>query len=95
MKDMLGTEVQVGDIIMSAGTATGRAKLGKVYGFDRNGWPMVKYPESDRRTRKQIWKKSSAGFHILVLRADVPFAIPQPLIDRLYMDYEADAPNLG
>jgi hypothetical protein len=66
VKDRLGTEVEVGDIVFSAGTATGRAKLGKVYAFDRNGWPMMKYPESDWRDGKLTWKKSSAGAHVLV-----------------------------
>ena len=98
MKDLLGVVIEEGDIILSAGTATGRAKMGKVYGFDKNGWPMVKYPEDDRVSGKLIWKKSSAGAHVLVLRKDVGpdyTSMPVALYDRLYMDYEADAPNLG
>lgn len=98
MKDLLGVVVAEGDIILSAGAATGRAKMGKVYGFDKNGWPMVKYPEDDWVSGKLIWKKSSAGSHVLVLRKDAGpdyTSMPVALYDRLYMDYEADAPNLG
>lgn len=91
---MLGVEVEEDDIILSAGTATGRAKMGKVYGFDKNGWPMMKYPERDWRSGEHIWKKSSAGFHVLVIgREALAEMQPTPeLWDLIQMDYEADVP---
>lgn len=99
MKDMLGTEVEVGDIILSAGTATGRSKIGQVYGFDKNGWPMMKSedfkwnPET-RAYDLPFWKKSSAGFHVLVLGRE-RLAQMQPtkeLWAAINQDWDASAP---
>lgn len=90
MKDNFGTEIEVGDIVFSAGTATGRAKLGKVYAFDRNGWPMVKYPEGGE---KPAWRKSSAGFHVLVLQKGADASQPYGLYKELLRDYEREAPE--
>lgn len=68
---MLGVEVEAGDIVLSAGTATGRAKVGRVYGFNKNDWPMVEYPDRKYNTKTReyepAWVKGSAGFHVLVV----------------------------
>lgn len=91
MKDNFGTEIEVGDIVFSAGTATGHAKLGKVYAFDRNGWPMVKYTE--KREGEPVWKKSSAGFHVLVLQKGADLSQPYGLYKELLRDYEREVPE--
>ena len=97
MKDMLGVTVEEGDIILSAGTATGRAKVGPVYGFDRNGWPMMKsmdhkFNGETERHDIPFWKKSAAGFHVLVLGRESlgEMAPTRELWDQIRMDYDGE-----
>jgi hypothetical protein len=89
VRDNFGTEIEVGDIVFSASTATGRAKLGQVYAFDHNGWPMVKHPGKE----KSVWKKSSAGFHVLVLQKGADASQPYGLYKELLRDYEREVPE--
>jgi hypothetical protein len=96
MKDMLGVVVEEGDIILScAATSRGLAKLGKVYGFNKNGYPLVQYVGSKyNHTEKKYvegWARGEAGSHVLVIRKGD--ALPEELINRLHMDY--DAPYVG
>lgn len=98
MKDMLGVEVEKGDIILScAATSRGLAKLGKVYGFNKNGYPMVQYvgykynPKQGKHVKG--WQKGEAGSHVLVIESHDGLGMPQALTDRVLMDY--DAPFMG
>lgn len=101
MKDMLGVPVELGDIIVAAAaTRRGEAKLGKVYAFDKNGWPMVKFVGQkynfETREYEKVWRKGAAGSHVLVLAEDpISFSLPQPLFDRIHMDYDGDTSQLG
>lgn len=102
MKDMLGVTVELGDIIVAAAaTQRGEAKLGKVYAFDKNGWPMVKFVGQKYNSKtgeyEKAWRKAAAGSHVLVLgRPDwvdgTPFATLE-LLRRIGMDYEGDIPS--
>jgi len=70
MKDMLGVEVEVGDVIVSA-SGQGRHKVGKVYGFSAKGLPMITALENryDVEARKYApkWSKVSSGWSVLVI----------------------------
>ena len=92
MKDLLGVKVEIGDIVVSAsGGGSWAHKIGKVYSFSASGLAMIKYPENGK------WRKSSTGWSVLVLRKEADLenhSMPVALYDRLYMDYEADAPSV-
>lgn len=70
MKDMLGVEVEVGDVIVSA-SGQGRHKVGKVYGFNAKGLPMIIAEEqgysSDHERYLRKWGKVSSGWSVLVI----------------------------
>lgn len=91
MKDMLGVPVDIGDIILScAATSRGLAKLGRVYGFNKNGYPLVEYmgEKYNPETRKyeDAWQRGEAGSHVLVLgypSGDIPKELRR-VIDREY-----------
>lgn len=97
MKDMLGVIVEEGDIILScAATSRGLAKLGRVYGFNKNGNPLVQYVgRKYKYTEKKYvegWMRGEAGSHVLVV-AKQGTEVPAALADRIHMDY--DAPYVG
>lgn len=98
---MLGVEVEVGDIVLSAGTATGRAKVGRVYGFNKNDWPMVEYPDRkyNPKTRKYepAWVKGSAGFHVLVIARPAAgrMVLTPELTKATHREYPSATTDLG
>ena len=92
MKDMLGVEVEVGDVALScAANRYGRAKLGRVYAFDKNGNPMIEYMGSKYNLEvgkyEDAWQRGSAGSHVLVLSQGGEFSIPEKLGERIMMEY--------
>lgn len=93
MKDMVGTVVEVGDIIVAAASSSYGHKLGKVYGFRKDGSPMVKHVETDWRTGKAKWRKSEAGINLLVLQKGTAQIIPIRLFDELRRDYDLEEPK--
>lgn len=99
MKDLLGVEVEVGDIVIScAATSRGLAKLGRVYGFNKNGYPLVEYmrkkynPEVGKY--EDAWQRGEAGSHVLVIESHDGSGMPRALTDRVLMEYPS-APDLG
>ena len=71
MKDILGVEVEVGDVIVST-SGQGNHKIGKVYGFTHRGeLAMVKSegPKWDSELGKYTvqWSKASSGYSVLVI----------------------------
>lgn len=96
---MLGVPVDIGDIILSCAAASrGLAKLGRVYGFNKNGYPLVEYmgrkynPEA--RKYEDAWQRDTAGSHVLVLgypSGDIPKELRRA-IDR---EYPSGTPDLG
>lgn len=70
MKDMLGVEVEVGDVIVSA-SGQGNHKVGKVYAFSGKGLPMIecfdrKWDHAQGKYAKG-WMKVSAGYSVLII----------------------------
>lgn len=95
---MLGVPVDIGDIILScAATSRGLAKLGRVYGFDKNSNPLIEYIGSKYNTEagkyEDAWQRGSAGSHVLVV--GYPSGdVPKPLLHRIHMEYPS-ATDLG
>lgn len=99
MKDMLGVEVKEGDIILAcAASPRGLAKLGRVYGFNKNGYPLVEYvgEKYNLKARKyeDTWRRGEAGSHVLVIESHDGLGMPQALTDRVLMEYPS-ASQLG
>lgn len=104
MKDSFGTEIEVGDIVLSAATREhGYFRIGKVTKLYKDGSPAIKSPSkkfewdgvSERGAYVPAWYNGKAGTNLLVLSKDDGYRIPEALAQRLLMDYEADAPDLG
>lgn len=75
MKDILGAEVEVGDVIVSA-SGQGHHKIGKVYGFTNKGKLAMIESEGlkfDTETGGYIkqWSKVSSGYSVLVIGREV------------------------
>lgn len=70
VKDMLGVEVEVGDVIVSA-SGQGRHKVGRVYSFNRDGLPMIetydKVYSLESGKYEPAWRKVSSGWSVLVI----------------------------
>lgn len=71
MKDILGVEVEVGDIIVSA-SGQGHHKIGKFYGFTRRGKLALIESEgrkwdSDLGEYTTQWSRVSSGYSVLVI----------------------------
>lgn len=100
MKDMLGVPVDIGDIILSAASREGGyVKLGKVYGFDKQGHPLIKFVSKDydyeSHSYAERWRKGSAGSTVIVLMKAEEYAISGALLSRIDQDYDSDTPKLG
>lgn len=94
VKDMLGATVEIGDIILSAGTATGRSKIGQVYGFDKNDNPMIRHQDKkynfDTKKYEDCWRRSAAGFHALILMKWDTNTVTQELHEKVALIRETD-----
>lgn len=101
MKDMLGVEVEVGDVIVSA-SGQGRHKVGKVYAFTNKGkLAMIEARENvyDRTLRKYTpqWRKVSSGYSVLVIGRE-KLGMMQPTDqtwDAISREYPSDSSELG
>jgi hypothetical protein len=98
---MLGVEVEVGDVIVSA-SGTGRHKVGKVYGFvSGNGLALI-HSLGDVYNRKEgkyepKWTKVSSGYSVLVIGREV-LGVMQPTDETwraIQREYPGDSPNVG
>ena len=97
MKDMLGVEVEVGDVIVSA-SGQGHHKVGKVYGFQRNGGLALIQTEGsvyDTEQRKYVkkWIKVSSGYSVLIIGRE-KLGIMQPTDETwnaINREYPGDA----
>lgn len=92
MKDMLGVEVRVGDVIVSA-SGQGNHKLGRVYAFNAKGLPMIetkglKWDSEQGKYAKQ-WMKVSAGWSVLKL-ADFDGNVTTELYEQITQEYPSD-----
>lgn len=70
MKDMLGVEVEVGDVIVSA-SGQGHHKVGKVYGFSKRGLALIEseglYWDSEQGKYTKQWGRVSSGWSVLII----------------------------
>lgn len=101
MKDMLGVEVEVGDVIVSA-SGQGRHKVGKVYGFiKKNRLAMIEAQElvydADLSKYTKQWRKVSSGYSVLVIgREKLGQMQPTPEAwTAITREYPGDSPQLG
>lgn len=100
MKDMLGVEVEVGDVIVSA-SGQGRHKVGKVYDFKRNGLPMIEaqelaYDGTLEKYTKQ-WRRVSSGWSVLVIGRE-KLGMMQPTDEAwraIQREYPGDSTGMG
>lgn len=97
---MLGVEVEVGDVIVSA-SGRGRHRVGKVYGFNRTGLPMIEARENvydlDLGKYTMQWRKVSAGYSVLVIGREKLGAM-QPTDqtwNAINGEYPSDSSDLG
>lgn len=97
---MLGVEVEVGDVIVSA-SGQGRHKVGKVYGFNRRGLPMIEAQENvydvDLRKYTMQWRKVSSGWSVLVIGRE-RLGQHQPTEEiwhAINREYPSDSSQLG
>jgi len=100
VKDMLGVEVEVGDVIVSA-SGQGNHKVGKVYGFQANGLSMIesegKKWDSSTRSYVKAWSKVSSGWSVLVIgREKLGQMQPTPETwNAINREYPGDTTDLG
>lgn len=92
-RDAYGVEVEVGDVVVSAASSTGRHRIGKVYRLDKNGYPWIKVAEKDRRSLTYVWTKTSAGSSFIILNKKGRAWLTPPVNDRIELDYDADQPS--
>jgi len=98
VKDMLGVEVEVGDVIVSA-SGQGNHKVGKVYGFNRRGLAMIESWGRVWRDGKFVmeWMKVSSGWSVLVIGRE-NLGIMQPTDETWHAinrEYPGDSTRLG
>jgi len=91
--DAYGVEVEIGDVVVSAASSTGRHRIGKVYRIDKNGHPWIKVAEKDRRTLTYTWTKTSAGSSYIVLHKKNAAWLTPAVNDRIELDYDASEPS--
>ena len=100
MRDVLGVEVEIGDVIVSA-SGQGRHKVGKVYGFSGNGLSLIEVEERAYDVGlagyAKKWRKVSSGWSVLVIGRE-KLGQMQPtdeVWNAITREYPGDAPNLG
>lgn len=99
MKDKFGTEVEVGDIVVSAASRDGGyLRVGKVYGFGTNaGTPLVisKTKKYNYKTKvyEDGWQRGPAGSGIIVLAKTDGLDTPVGLADEILRDYDKEIPE--
>jgi len=99
VKDKLGTEIEVGDIVVSAASRDGgHLRVGKVVGFGpKSGVPTVisKTKKYDHKQHKYVdkWRRGPAGSGIIVLAKAIALDIPYGLADEIFRDYDLEVPE--
>ena len=92
MKDILGVEVRVGDVIVSA-SGQGNHKLGRVYAFNAKGLAMIETWglgwDSGQGKYTKRWMKVSAGWSVLKI-ADFDGNITPELYEQITREYPSD-----
>lgn len=91
--DSYGVEVEIGDVVVSATSLTGRHRIGKVYRFDSNGHPWIKVAEKDSRSQTYVWRKTSTGSSYIVLHKKNAARLTPAVNDRIELDYDASEPS--
>jgi len=91
--DAYGVEVEVGDVVVSAASSTGRHRIGKVYRLDKNGYPWIQVAEKDRRSMTYQWTKTSAGSSFIILHKKNAAWLTPAVNDRIELDYDASEPS--
>ena len=93
MKDILGAEVRVGDVIVSA-SGQGNHKLGRVYAFSTKGLPLIETEgprwDSEQKKYTKQWMKVSAGYSVLKL-SDFDGNITPELYEQITREYPSDS----
>jgi ketosteroid isomerase-like protein len=92
VSDIYGTEARVGDVIVTTSGTRGLV-IGKVYAFDKNGYPLIKVAVKDYRKLLYVWKKQTAGGWYIVLNKPTGAWLTPPVNTRLELDYDADEPS--
>lgn len=100
MKDMLGVEVEVGDVIVSA-SGQGRHKVGKVYGFSRKGLALIEAQENTYQGPglgyDLEWRRVSSGWSVLIIGRE-KLGTMQPTEatwNAIQREYPGDKTELG
>lgn len=102
MKDRIGTEIEVGDIVLSSATREGGYfRIGKVTKLYKDGSPAIRAKskkfewdgESEHGEYVPVWYNGAAGTNLLVLQKGVAQIIPIKLFDELRRDYDLEQPK--
>lgn len=88
---MYGQIPAIGDLVVSAGGSG--LKIGKVYSFDKNGYPMIRVAEKDRYRLLYTWRSLRCGVQFIVLSRKNGAWLTPPVNDRLELDYDAGEPS--
>lgn len=100
MKDRIGTEVEVGDIVLSSATREGGYfRIGKVTKLYKDGSPCIKSPSkrfdwdgvAEHGRYVSAWYNGKAGTNLLVLQKGR--VMPTALLDEIVRDYDAELPE--
>lgn len=91
--DAYGVKVEIGDVVVSAASSTGRHRIGKVYRLDANDHPWIKVAEKDTRSLTYVWRKTSAGSSYIVLHKKNAAWLTPAVNDRIELDYDASEPS--
>jgi len=91
--DVYGVEVEIGDVIVSAASSSGRHRIGKVYLIDKKGHPWIKVAEKGLLTLTYVWTKTSAGGSYIILNKKGGAWLTPAVNDRIELDYDASEPS--
>lgn len=102
MKDRIGTEIEVGDIILAAATREGGYfRVGKVTKLYKDGSPAIRAKSekfewdgvAERGEYVPAWYNGPCGTNVLVLAKWDTGSNPEALHRAIEMNYEAEAPE--
>lgn len=102
MKDRIGTEVEVGDIVLSSATREGGYfRIGKVTKLYDDGSPCIRAVakkfdwdgKSELGRYVPAWYNGKAGTNLLVLGKTDSRVTPIRLFDEINRDYDAEVPE--
>lgn len=100
MKDILGAEVEVGDVIVSV-SGQGHRKVGKVYGFTADGRALIECERSRRDSTQgkytKQWSRVSSGWSVVVIGRE-KLGLMQPTDETwnaINREYPGDSARVG